>query len=176
MGWQGIPQSASKQRVRHRQPYVGAVLVLQYTDHFKSVKLLNKRTKKHLEGSAGGVHACTLEDVESSVIPPSGGSPALGNSANVYAVSLTLSRIFSALVEDADHSVFPDKGMVALKKDVTEPERLKVMQAAWGAPTSVPLSPSGLEHLLTDPWLLPTTSLLDSPAQLRVTVSSCPRN
>ena len=131
----------------HRQPYVGAVLVLQYTGHFKSVKLLNKRTKKHLEGSAGGVHACTLKDAESSVIPPSGGSFAPGSSAYVYAVSLTLSRIFSALMENADHSVFPDKGMVALKKDVTEPERLKVMQAAWGTSASVPISPSGLEHL-----------------------------
>lgn len=118
---------------------------LQYTTHFKNVKPLNKRTKKHLEASIVPSHPALMsrdgnlrtnssnrKSASSSSISDKEGSRSFSE-GNMHVAAVALSQIFYALVESGERPSFQQKDSEPLARSVDDPSRIKVIRAAFGA-------------------------------------------
>lgn len=125
-------------RYRYRFSQVTSVIAVQYTSHFKSVKLLNKRTKKHLEASIDSFEstlACSWDSTETSPtsLSTASSSECSLQGAHAQALSVAVSRVFAILVDNSDRSALPENIIAPMAKKVDDPARLKIFHAALGA-------------------------------------------
>jgi hypothetical protein len=104
---------------------------LQYTSYYKVIKILNKRTKKHLEASiqesmtwkTAGSELSESRTVAQGLSVPG---------AHMHVAAVVLSRIFSVLVESGERPYFTVIATSPLTRDVDDPARIKVMRSAFG--------------------------------------------